>query len=200
MGETKRPFGLLTLPSLNPHPPPSSSPNLAPGPPPSWPSPPTPGALDWTAAGLREAKANVDRLYTALDGLSDVEAVGHDTLPEGMLAALEDDLNTPRAMAAFYALATAANKATDAAERSRIKGAMLAAGDVLGILRHDAAAWFKGDGEDVNVERISELIAAREAARESRDFTTADRIRDELSAEGIVLEDGPDGTRWKRAS
>ena len=156
--------------------------------------------LDWTSAGLREAKANIDRLYTALDGLSDVEAEGRDALPDGVLAALEDDLNTPKAIAELYALATTANKATDMTERARTKGAILAVGDVLGLLTHDAAGWFTGDGDEVNVERIAELVAAREAARVSRDFATADRIRDELSAEGIVLEDGPDGTRWKRAS
>ena len=154
--------------------------------------------LDWTSAGLREAKANIDRLYTALDGLSDVEAEGRDALPDGVLAALEDDLNTPKAIAELYALATTANKATDMTERARTKGAILAVGDVLGLLTHDAAGWFTGDGDEVNVERIAELVAAREAARVSRDFATADRIRDELSAEGIVLEDGPDGTRWKR--
>jgi cysteinyl-tRNA synthetase len=152
--------------------------------------------LDWTAAGVREAKSSLDRLYTALAGLGDIEADGDD-LPEAVMAALEDDLNTPKAMAELYALATRANKASDAHERATLKGAMVAVGEILGLLGHDAEEWFKGD--EAGSGHIDDLIDAREAARAARDFATADRIRDELLAEGIVLEDSADGTRWKRA-
>ncbi|MEE2980984.1 MAG: cysteine--tRNA ligase [Pseudomonadota bacterium] len=152
--------------------------------------------LDWTAAGVREAKSSLDRLYTALAGLGDIDADGDD-LPDAVVAALEDDLNTPKVVAELYALSTAANKATDAMERAKIKGAMLAVGEILGLLGHDAEEWFKG--HDTGSGHIDDLIEAREAARVARDFATADRIRDELLAEGIVLEDSADGTRWKRA-
>jgi len=152
--------------------------------------------LDWTAAGVREAKSSLDRLYTTLAGLGDIDADGDD-LPDAVVAALEDDLNSPKVVAELYALSTAANKATDAMERAKIKGAMLAVGEILGLLGHDAEEWFKG--HDTGSGHIDDLIEAREAARVARDFATADRIRDELLAEGIVLEDSADGTRWKRA-
>jgi cysteinyl-tRNA synthetase len=156
--------------------------------------------LDWTARGLEQAKADVDGLYTALRGLADVEAEGRNAVPDSVTDALLDDVNTPKALAALHALAGEANKADDAADRARLKGAMLAAGDALGLLQSDAEAWFKGSGEGgLDTQRIDQLIEERNAARASRDFATADRIRDELAVEGVVLEDGPDGTRWKRA-
>ena len=156
--------------------------------------------LDWTSAGLREARSNIDRLYTALKGLGDVEADG-DAPPDDILAALLDDLNTPKAIAALYALATTANKAGDAADKARLKGALLAGGNILGLLTHDPAAWFKGDVVDEDVELITQLIEARQAARLSRDFSTADSIRENLEKRGVVLEDKPGGaTDWKRMS
>ncbi|MFC3674260.1 cysteine--tRNA ligase [Ferrovibrio xuzhouensis] len=156
--------------------------------------------LDWTAAGLREAKAQLDRLYRALDGLKDVTA-GSDTAPDGFVAALADDLNTPKALAELHQLASAANKATDPAERARLKGQLQAAGRLLGLLQQDPAAWLKGDvAADVDVAEIEGLIAARRAARARKDWVESDRIRDTLAARGVLLEDKAGETTWRVAS
>ena len=154
--------------------------------------------LEWSSAGLVEARANMDRLYTALRGLSDVEADG-DAMSDAVWSALCDDLNTSKAIAALYALATDANKASDAAERARLKGALLAGGELLGLLTHDPAAWFKGDANEDEI-KIELMVTARSTARREGDFSEADRLRDELLVEfRIALEDRPDGTTdWKR--
>jgi len=159
--------------------------------------------LDWTEEGLREAKRTLDRLYGTLRGLGDVEAaVSDEAVPEAFAAALEDDLNTPQAIAELHALASEANKAKEPGERVRLKAALLSAGALLGLLRADPEAWLHGggDADAMGAETIEELIAARAAARKARDFAEADRIRDELAAEGVELEDGPQGTTWRRAS
>jgi cysteinyl-tRNA synthetase len=149
--------------------------------------------LDFTASLLTQSKATLDRLYNALRRM-DVEAdeVG---APHGLMAALCDDLNTPLALAELAALATEANKA-EPFEWPRLKGQMLAAGALLGLLQQDPEDWARGDASEA--ERIDALVAGRVAARKAKDFAEADRIRKELAAEGIEIMDGPEGSTWRR--
>lgn len=157
--------------------------------------------LDWTEAGLRDAKAQLDRLYRALDGLKDVQA-DRAGAPAAFVAALADDLNTPKALAELHQIANAANKATDPAERSRIKGELLGAGWLLGLLQQDPATWLKGEvaKADLDVGEIEAMIAARKAARSRKDWAESDRIRNDLAARGILLEDKAGETTWRVAS
>jgi len=158
--------------------------------------------LDWTAEGLAQARRMLDRLYGALRGLADVEAVRtNDDAPEAFMEALCDDLNTPKALAVLFDLAHQANTATDTATRARIKAELLGAGAIIGLMQMDPEEWFAGAGLGPNIEaeEIERLIAARNAARKEKNFAEADRIRDELAAQGIQIEDGPQGTSWRVA-
>ena len=155
--------------------------------------------LDWSDALLEQAGRTLDRLYGTLRDLADVEVDATDIrIPEAVDAALCDDLNTPRALAELAQVAGEARKAEGDAGRRAAKAALLGAGKALGLLQQDPIAWFaRGAGGEDNA-RITDLVEARSAAKKARDFARADAIRDQLAAEGIVLEDTPQGVRWTR--
>jgi len=146
--------------------------------------------LDFTDTGLQEARRELDRFYRALERFPDAPAA--DAVPAPVMEALCDDLNTPLAIAALHALADAA-LAGDAAAASGLRGA----GDVLGLSQRHPAEWFRGGADAAAIEAV---IAERQAARKARDFARADAIRAQLAEQGILLEDGPTGTIWRRAS
>jgi cysteinyl-tRNA synthetase len=141
--------------------------------------------MDFTKAGIAEAKRKLDGWYRLLNG-----AIDEGALPEAVLAALSDDMNTPQAIAEMDSLANQA-RAGDSAAGSGLK----AAANMLGLLQQDPEVWFKGAGDEAAIDA---LIEQRLEARANKDFAESDRIRDELAGQGIVLEDGPEGTTWRR--
>jgi cysteinyl-tRNA synthetase len=168
--------------------------------------------LPWTDGLIVQSKAILDRWYRIKPILlekRDLEA------PVAVIEALSDDLNTPLAIAHVTDLAkrageirlqadqaeragdtTTARRLTD--ESAKYAREMCAGAELLGLLSHSSAEWFKGEGPAHIIDHIEARIAERTAAKKARDFATADRIRDELKAEGIILEDGPGGTTWRR--
>jgi cysteinyl-tRNA synthetase len=132
--------------------------------------------LPWTEQLIAQSKATLDRLYRVA---GDAEAGEVDA---GVIDALKDDLNTPLALARLVAIDDPAS--------------LKASAQLLGLLTVNQDEWFRGEGDAGDIEQ---RIAARADAKQRRDFAEADRIRDELKAEGVLLEDGPSGTTWRRA-
>jgi len=157
--------------------------------------------LDWSAETIESARRMLDRLYGAVQGIevSD-EARAAAEVPADLIAALEDDLNSPKAMAAFFSLAKNLNKATDDEERASLAAQMYASGKLMGLLGSDPDEWFAGHVEgDMSSDDIEALIAKRNVAKAARDFETADAIRDQLSEASVTIQDGRDGTSWRRS-
>jgi cysteinyl-tRNA synthetase len=156
--------------------------------------------LDWSDDALGQSRRTLDRIYGVLRNCK--QTLGGLPAPsepgEAFIEALRDDINTPVALAEMNRTARQLGGAGTTEEMTRLCAELLADGELIGLLTEDPDQWFEGAPEDDD-SAIDNLIEERNAARVARDFARADAIRDELTAMGIILEDGAGGTRWRRS-
>ncbi len=153
--------------------------------------------LEWSDALIEQSVRTLDRLYGTLRDLGEIEV--QPTIPSGIDAALDDDLNTPQALAELARIAGEARRSDNLEERAKLKSELIGAGAVLGLLQQSPEAWFARGASNDDDARIQALVDERNASKQARDFARADAIRKQLADEGILLEDTPQGVRWKRA-
>jgi cysteinyl-tRNA synthetase len=155
--------------------------------------------LNYSDQHLEDARAGLTRLYTALRDTPPVAGPidWHDPFAQRFKAAMDDDFNTADATAVLFDLATQVNRSRSGREAGLLKSL----GELLGLLQAEPVAYLQGgapDSGELSAAQIEEKIAQRLAARKAKNFTEADRIRDELQNDGVILEDGAGKTTWRR--
>jgi len=149
--------------------------------------------LDWQDDTLSQAKSSLERLYTAM---KDVQPnAGQDHIDEMVVRALEDDLNTPKAIGRLHELAHLINKTSNAHEKLEAQQKLFQSGQLLGFFQSPITSWFQSG---IDASEVDHLIDLRRAARAQKDFAEADRLRKQLLDKGVVLEDTANGTTWRR--
>jgi cysteinyl-tRNA synthetase len=159
--------------------------------------------LNYDDEHLDNARAALTRFYTALRGLPEAEPDGGEAFESRFREAMDDDFNTPEALAVLFDLVREINrlKESDSTAAAGLGAVLRELGGVLGILQDDPEAYLRGGSgseDGLSDEAIDSLIQQRLDARKKKDWAEADRIRDELQAAGILLEDGAQGTSWRR--
>ncbi len=160
--------------------------------------------LNYATDQLDAARASLNRLYTALRGLPVTQPATNTTYATRFYNAMDDDFNTPEAVAILFELASEINrlrKAEQLEQAASFAALLKQLGGILGLLQEEAESWFKGaaNADGLSDEAIEGLIQQRLAARKAKNWAESDRIRDELKAQGILLEDSAGTTTWRRA-
>ena len=157
--------------------------------------------LNYSEENLNLAQQALERLYTALRG-TDKNALpfGGENFVTSFCEAMDDDFNTPNALSVLFEMARELNKlkTEDATKANGLAARLCQLGNILGLLESDPETFLQAGSNDVEIIQIEALIKQRNEARATKDWTTADAARDALSAMGIVLEDGPNGTTWRK--
>jgi cysteinyl-tRNA synthetase len=157
--------------------------------------------LNYSDQELEAAKPALTRLYTALRGLQKTETTDlNNSYRHRFQMAMDDDFNTPEALAILFELSREINKIrhVDSFQAEQLGAELRYLGNLLGLLQTDVEIFFQGIEPTLTASEIEQLIAQRQAARQQKDWVTADRIRNELKGKGIVLEDEKQGTIWRR--
>ncbi|MCG7874255.1 MAG: cysteine--tRNA ligase [Candidatus Thiodiazotropha lotti] len=159
--------------------------------------------LNYDTEHLDNARGALTRFYTALRGLPEGQSAGGESYKTRFHEAMDDDFNTPEALAVLFDLAREINriKETNDEDAASLGALLRELGGMLGLLQSDPESYLKGGAsadDDLSDEKIDAMIQARIDARAAKQWAEADRIRDELQEAGIILEDGPEGTTWRR--
>ena len=159
-------------------------------------------AINYSEDNLKEAKGALERFYIALKGLPDAAPAGGEAFAERFAAAMDDDFNSPEACAVLFEMVREVNrlKETDVAAAAALAASLRQLAEVLGVLQLDADTFLQaGAAGKVDAAEVEALIAARLQARADKNWAESDRIRDQLTSIGVVLEDGKGGTTWRLA-
>ncbi|MUK36741.1 cysteine--tRNA ligase [Aliivibrio fischeri] len=157
--------------------------------------------LNYSEENLNQARASLERLYTSLRGLDlSVTPAGGEEFVGRFSTAMNDDFNTPEAYSVLFEMAREVNrlKTENIDAASKLGALMRELADVLGLLSQEPEAFLQGGSGNDDVAEIEALIKARNDARAAKDWVAADAARDAIAALNIVLEDGPEGTTWRR--
>ena len=168
------------------------------------------GPVNYTEENLQQADASLSRLYIALRDIVPADPAPATQWSERFREAMDDDFNTPESISVLQSMARELNSAKaagDSAAAAALAGELKSLAGVLGLLAHEPAAWLSmrseltsGEvtGEGLSDAQITALVDARVAARKAKNWAESDRIRDQLTGQGLILEDGPGGTSWRR--
>ena len=155
-------------------------------------------SLNFDSDSLDQARSALTRLYQAASLAPLQELDLHDDSVKEFIDSMNDDLNTPEALSILFGLAKSINSSQDVQDQSMYASTMKELGKVLGLL-NDSPEAFLQYGANLTDEEINQKIKERNQARDAKDFLKADQIRDELAAQGILLDDSSDGTSWKKS-
>ncbi|WP_456267197.1 cysteine--tRNA ligase [Kushneria sp. AK178] len=154
-------------------------------------------AINYAPDTLKDARRSLERFYNALADVEIVEGEVSSEFAERFTRAMNDDFNTPEALAVMFEMVREINRhREDASRAGALAHELVRLGNMLGLLERSPQAFLKGAHTGINDEEIARQIEARNAARRNRDFAEADRIRDALAEQGIILKDSREGTTW----
>lgn len=157
--------------------------------------------INYSEDNLSQMRHSLERLYTAMRGLAEVEPLHSHKFIDAFNAAMNDDFNTPEALAVLFDMARDINKLRDEEQKedaAKLASTLKSLAVSFGILQQDPEAFLQGELDDADASKIDAMIVARNKAREEKQWVEADRIRDELRAMNIIIEDGAGEVRWRK--